>query len=91
MLLILLFLQTNLKKKDVKFLLISGLIGINIETRTCDKSVCSRWSNGTIPFEVLDGLEVGASESGAPLRLPIIDKFKDMGSVIVMGKWGMQS
>lgn len=70
-------------KKDVQFLPISGLVGSNMKTRV-DKSVCPWW-NGPCLFEALDAIEVPPRDPNGPFRLPIIDKFKDMGTV-VMGK-----
>ncbi|KAL9245149.1 hypothetical protein vseg_018831 [Gypsophila vaccaria] len=70
-------------KKDVLFLPISGLLGTNIKERV-DKSVCP-WFNGPSLFEAMDGLEGPPRDPQGPLRIPIIDKFKDMGTV-VMGK-----
>ncbi|KAJ4851033.1 hypothetical protein Tsubulata_012305 [Turnera subulata] len=70
-------------KKDVNFLPISGLVGANMKTRM-DKSVCSWWS-GPCLFEILDTIEVPVRDPKGPFRMPIIDKFKDMGTV-VMGK-----
>ncbi|XP_057951410.1 uncharacterized protein LOC131146101 isoform X2 [Malania oleifera] len=70
-------------KKDVLFLPISGLIGTNMKIRV-DKSIC-KWWNGPCLFEALDAVEVPLRDPKGPFRLPIIDKFKDMGTVI-MGK-----
>ncbi|KAM3392613.1 hypothetical protein ACQJBY_013648 [Aegilops geniculata] len=70
-------------KKDVQFLPISGLCGANMKTRM-DKSICSWW-NGPCLFEILDKIEVPLRDPKGPVRLPIIDKYKDMGTV-VMGK-----
>ncbi|CAD6264096.1 unnamed protein product [Miscanthus lutarioriparius] len=70
-------------KKDVQFLPISGLVGTNMKTRM-DKSICSWW-DGPCLFEVLDRIEVPLRDPKGPVRMPIIDKYKDMGSV-VMGK-----
>ncbi|BAT72656.1 hypothetical protein VIGAN_01008200 [Vigna angularis var. angularis] len=70
-------------KKDVLFLPISGLAGTNMKTRV-DKSVCPWW-NGPCLFEALDAIEVPPRDPKGPFRMPIIDKFKDMGTV-VMGK-----
>ncbi|XP_031092941.1 eukaryotic peptide chain release factor GTP-binding subunit ERF3A isoform X1 [Ipomoea triloba] len=70
-------------KKDVQFLPISGLLGSNLKTRL-DKSVCPWW-NGPCLFEALDAVEVPPRDPKGPFRMPIIDKFKDMGTV-VMGK-----
>lgn len=70
-------------KKDVQFLPISGLVGTNIKART-EKKVCSWW-NGPCLFEILDTIDVPPRDPNGPLRMPIIDKYKDMGTV-VMGK-----
>ncbi|CAN6227511.1 unnamed protein product [Urochloa humidicola] len=70
-------------KKDVQFLPISGLLGANMKTRL-DKSICSWW-DGPCLFEVLDRIEVPLRDPKGPVRMPIIDKYKDMGTV-VMGK-----
>ncbi|XP_010462768.1 PREDICTED: eukaryotic peptide chain release factor GTP-binding subunit ERF3A [Camelina sativa] len=87
-------------KKDVVFLPISGLMGINMDTRM-GQTVCPWWS-GPCFFEVLDSIEIPPRDPNGPFRksmtrvsahatgltlkmMPIIDKFKDMGTV-VMGK-----
>ncbi|XP_056170536.1 uncharacterized protein LOC115665764 isoform X1 [Syzygium oleosum] len=70
-------------KKDVLFLPISGLVGSNIKTGV-DKSLCSWW-NGPCLFEALDAVEVPPRDPKGPFRMPIIDKFKEMGT-LVMGK-----
>ncbi|KAL8481265.1 hypothetical protein ACS0TY_027694 [Phlomoides rotata] len=70
-------------KKDVHFLPISGLYGTNMKTRL-DKSVCPWWS-GPCLFEALDAIEIPTRDPKGPFRMPIIDKFKDLGTV-VMGK-----
>ncbi|KAK8951546.1 hypothetical protein KSP39_PZI004477 [Platanthera zijinensis] len=70
-------------KKDVHFLPLSGLVGSNIAKRM-DKKVCSWW-NGPCLFEVLDGIEIPLRDPEAPVRMPIIDKYKDMG-IVLMGK-----
>ncbi|KAJ6976201.1 eukaryotic peptide chain release factor GTP-binding subunit ERF3A isoform X4 [Populus alba x Populus x berolinensis] len=70
-------------KKDVRFLPISGLLGTNMKTRM-GKAICPWW-NGPCLFEALDAIEVPLRDPKGPFRMPIIDKFKDMGTV-VMGK-----
>jgi peptide chain release factor subunit 3 len=49
-----------------------------------DKSICNWW-DGPCLFEVLDRIEVPLRDPKGPVRMPIIDKYKDMGTV-VMGK-----
>ncbi|KAF1874489.1 hypothetical protein Lal_00029916 [Lupinus albus] len=68
---------------NVQFLPISGLNGANLQTRM-DKSICPWW-DGPCLFEALDSVELPERDPKAAFRLPIIDKFKDMGTV-VMGK-----
>ncbi|XP_039127275.1 eukaryotic peptide chain release factor GTP-binding subunit ERF3A [Dioscorea cayenensis subsp. rotundata] len=70
-------------KKDVQFLPISGLVGTNMKTRV-EKKTCGWW-DGPCLFEVLDSIQVPLRDPNGPLRMPIIDKYKDMGTV-VMGK-----
>ncbi|KAK9164808.1 hypothetical protein Syun_005710 [Stephania yunnanensis] len=70
-------------KKDVQFLPMSGLIGTNIKIRV-DRSMCPWW-DGPCLFEVLDAIEIPLRDPKGPFRMPILDKFKDMGTV-VMGK-----
>ncbi|KAK3225219.1 hypothetical protein Dsin_005081 [Dipteronia sinensis] len=70
-------------KKDVLFLPLSGLMGTNMKTRM-DKNICPWW-NGPCLFEALDAIEVPQRDPNGPFRMPLFDKFKDMGTV-VMGK-----
>jgi peptide chain release factor subunit 3 len=58
-------------------------MGTNMKTRM-EKSVCPWWT-GPCLFEALDSAEVPQRDPNGPFRMPIIDKFKDMGTV-VMGK-----
>ncbi|VVA91733.1 unnamed protein product [Arabis nemorensis] len=70
-------------KKDVVFLPISGLMGVNMDKRM-GQGVCPWWSGPSF-FEVLDSIEIPPRDPNGPFRMPIIDKFKDMGTV-AMGK-----
>ncbi|KAL2649746.1 hypothetical protein R1flu_017874 [Riccia fluitans] len=70
-------------KKDVQFLPISGLLGVNMKERM-DKKYC-KWWDGPSLFEALDAVELPQRDPSGPFRMPLIDKFKDMGTV-VMGK-----
>lgn len=70
-------------KKDVIFLPISGLNGINIKTKlTTD--VCP-WYTGESLIGTLDALAPVTRNETGPLRIPVLDKYKDMG-VVAMGK-----
>ncbi|CAK9257792.1 unnamed protein product [Sphagnum jensenii] len=70
-------------KKDVQFLPISGLFGHNMKERM-PKTMCDWW-DGPCLFEALDSVELPERDPKGPFRMPLIDKYRDMGTV-VMGK-----
>lgn len=70
-------------KKDLIYLPIAGLAGSNIKGKLTS-DVCS-WYSGESLIGTLDALPPIPRNEAAPLRIPILDKFKDMG-VIAMGK-----
>ena len=69
-------------KSEIDVLPISGFTGANMKDRL-DASVCS-WYQGPALLELLDTMEFDRKYSG-PLMMPIADKLKDMG-VVVLGK-----
>lgn len=81
-------------KREVKFLPISGLSGSNI-VEEVDKSICPWWNemhtkgenNTSIPtlIGLLDALEIKGRDPAAPLRIPVLDRYNDRGT-IAMGK-----
>jgi peptide chain release factor subunit 3 len=70
-------------KKDVTFLPMSGLHGHNI--RDPPPPGVAPWWTGPTLFTVLDGLDLPPRDPLAPFRMPVIDRYRDMGTV-VMGK-----
>ncbi|GJV15871.1 eukaryotic peptide chain release factor GTP-binding subunit ERF3A isoform X1 [Tanacetum coccineum] len=68
---------------NIMFLPISGLRGTNIQTRV-ERDACS-WFDGQCLFEALDGIEVAPLDPNGPFRMPIMDKVKELGTVL-MGK-----
>ncbi|CAK9206057.1 unnamed protein product [Sphagnum troendelagicum] len=70
-------------KKDVQFLPISGLFGHNMKERM-PATICDWW-DGPCLFEALDAVELPERSPNGPFRMPLIDKYRDMGTV-VMGK-----
>lgn len=70
--------------KDVVFLPISGFTGAGLMERI-PTDVCS-WYNGPCLTEVLDTIPLPPLDTEAPLRMPIIDRFKDSGALQLMGK-----
>jgi len=77
-------------KKDVVYVPISGLYGDNIKNGV-DVQKTAPWYKdasgkpGPTLFELLDATEIPERDALAPFRMAVIDKFKDLGTV-VMGK-----
>eukprot|EP00898_Chlorokybus_atmophyticus_P003799 jgi/Chlat1/441/Chrsp103S01013 len=70
-------------KKDVQFLPISGMLGINLKDRI-KPGICPWWDGPSL-FEALDQLQAVERDPNAPFRMPVLDKYRDMGTVL-MGK-----
>ena len=81
-------------KREVKFVPISGLTGANVKDEV-DPSVCNWWKPSYTSGEnnttkstligLLDSLEIEGRDASAPLRIPILDRYTDRGT-IAMGK-----
>lgn len=81
-------------KKEVKFIPISGLGGANIVNEV-DPNECDWWSkcvaNGdnntthSTLISLLDNLEIQGRDPVAPLRIPVLERYNDRGT-IAMGK-----
>lgn len=71
-------------KKDIVFIPIAGMTGANIKTRTT-KDVCP-WYDGLSLMGYLDSLPPVERKAEAPLRIPVVDSFKDRGLTVIMGK-----
>lgn len=70
-------------KTDLVFLPVSGYTGANLKDRLTP-DVCNYY-NGPSLLELLDTMKTVERKNNAPLMMPILEKFKDMGTV-VMGK-----
>mmetsp|Transcript_36551 Transcript_36551/g.85794 ORF Transcript_36551/g.85794 Transcript_36551/m.85794 type:complete len:567 (+) Transcript_36551:95-1795(+) len=70
-------------KTDVYFMPISGFTGANLKVKVAPE-VCP-WYEGPSLLDFLDQLQPQARFFDMPLRFPIADKYKDMGTC-VMGK-----
>uniref|UniRef100_A0A671V6G6 G1 to S phase transition 1 n=1 Tax=Sparus aurata TaxID=8175 RepID=A0A671V6G6_SPAAU len=66
-------------KKDIHFMPCSGLTGANLKDPV---SECL-WYTGLPFISHLDSLPNFTRSSDGPVRLPIVDKYKDMGTVIL--------
>jgi peptide chain release factor subunit 3 len=81
-------------KKEVTFMPLSGLSGANIKDPV-DPKVCPWWSecvkngdNNTTEstlVELLDSLVIKGRDPAAPLRIPVLERYNDRGT-IAMGK-----
>jgi len=71
-------------KKDIMFIPISGMTAANLK----DHSTAAEcpWYTGPTMLEALDNLNAVERKSEAPLRIPVVDSYKDRGLTIVMGK-----
>jgi len=68
-------------KTDVTFIPVSAYIGLNLKDRLT-KSVCS-WYDGPAFLEHLDCMPMVNRQINAPLMMPVSEKYKDMGTIIV--------
>jgi len=81
-------------KREVKFIPISGLKGANVKDEV-DSSVCPWWkkcwqsgenqTKSSTLIGLLDSLEISGRDPTAPVRVPILDRYTDRGT-IAMGK-----
>ncbi|KAN0064250.1 translation termination factor GTPase eRF3 [Thecaphora frezii] len=68
-------------KTDVTFIPVSAYSGQNLKERV-PKDVCS-WYQGPSLLEFLDDLSLSDRKINAPLKMPISEKYNDMGTVVV--------
>ncbi|CBQ69526.1 probable SUP35-eukaryotic peptide chain release factor GTP-binding subunit (eRF3) [Sporisorium reilianum SRZ2] len=68
-------------KTDITYIPVSAYAGHNLKERV-PKSVCD-WYTGPSLLEFLDDLELGDRKISAPLKMPISEKYNDMGTVVV--------
>lgn len=70
-------------QKDLTFMPCSGLTGIGLKDEV-PKELCS-WYSGISFIDFIDNLPSLNRKADGPFIMPIVDKYKDMGTV-VMGK-----
>jgi len=70
--------------KDVIWLPLSGYSGANIK-EPIPQGVCPWWSGDTL-LGVLDSIQPLERLDKEPLRIPVLDKIREKGFVIIMGK-----
>lgn len=67
-------------ENDCVFVPVSGLSGDNIK-EPVPKNVCN-WYQGPTLIEILDDLEIPPRNADGPVRIPVLDKMRDRGTVI---------
>ncbi|KAI0772083.1 eukaryotic polypeptide chain release factor 3 [Trametes elegans] len=68
-------------KTDVTFIPVSAYTGANLKDRI-GKNVCSWWDGPSL-LEHLDKMPMADRKIGAPFMMPISEKYKDMGTIVV--------
>ncbi|KAG6817463.1 translation termination factor GTPase eRF3 [Tephrocybe sp. NHM501043] len=68
-------------KTDVVFIPVSAYTGVNLKDRV-SKTVCP-WYDGPSFLEQMDTMPMVNRKLNAPLMMPISEKYKDMGTIIV--------
>ncbi|CAE6518238.1 unnamed protein product [Rhizoctonia solani] len=68
-------------KTDVNFIPVSAYTGANMKERT-SKSVCP-WYDGPSLLELLDTMPMVDRKINGPVMMPISEKYKDMGTIVV--------
>ncbi|XP_022103352.1 eukaryotic peptide chain release factor GTP-binding subunit ERF3A-like [Acanthaster planci] len=67
-------------KKDIFFIPVSGITGANLKDPA--REVCP-WYNGPAFIPYIDSLPSLGRKQDGPLRMPITDRFKDMGTILL--------
>jgi len=76
--------QCGFAAKDVKYIPISGIKGINL-IRDSTKEECP-WYDSVCLLRYLDEMKPIERLTGQPVRVPITDKYRDRGLTTVLGK-----
>lgn len=68
-------------KTDITFIPVSAYAGQNLK-EPVSKEICS-WYSGSPLLQYLDDLNLGDRKISEPLKMPISEKYSDMGTVVV--------
>lgn len=66
---------------DITYIPVSGFTGANIKDRV-DKAILP-WFEGPSLLEQFDSLQMLDRKIDAPLMIPVTEKYKDMGTIVV--------
>jgi len=76
--------KTGYKMKDVEIIPVSGQAGINIK-EGFEEGVCD-WYKGPSLLTAFDSMKKIKRDKKSALRIPVMDRYKDMGCVMAIGK-----
>ena len=68
-------------ERDCTFIPVSGLQGENID-KVVESKVCNWYKDGRYFLQILDELPVPPRDENGPLRVPVLDKMLDRGTVV---------
>lgn len=71
-------------KTDVQFLPLSGFSGAGVDLPFPQNQI--DWFKGPTLLQALDSISLAERDPAGPIRLPVVDKYKESGSLIVLGK-----
>eukprot|EP00817_Percolomonadidae_sp_ATCC50343_P003972 CAMPEP_0117422732 /NCGR_PEP_ID=MMETSP0758-20121206/3523_1 /TAXON_ID=63605 /ORGANISM="Percolomonas cosmopolitus, Strain AE-1 (ATCC 50343)" /LENGTH=435 /DNA_ID=CAMNT_0005205549 /DNA_START=8 /DNA_END=1315 /DNA_ORIENTATION=- len=78
------FKKLGYSSKNIAYLPLSGLSGANLTEPIADPK--ASWYKGKTFVQTLDDIPTIERDTTGPVRVPIIDKFKDRGAVVALGK-----
>ena len=70
--------------KNVQFIPISGLSGANLFSLPTE--LPAQWYQGPTFMQALDSIVLSTPKEDDPLRITILDRYKDQGRLVIMGK-----
>ncbi len=76
--------QTGFNRNDVTFLPVSGISAANIKDPIPDG--VAPWYKGDTLLSTLDAIKLPDRDPNAPVRMPVVDRYRDMGALFLMGK-----
>lgn len=76
--------DTGFQLKDITFIPISGFTGMNIK-ESVPKEICP-WNTSQPLLEILDSMLPFERLNEKPLRIPVLDKIREEGKMMILGK-----
>lgn len=71
-------------QKNVKWIPISGLHGINVKEKV-ESKIC-KWYEGDCLFDIFENIKLSPKDRNAVIRVPVLDAIKEQGATYILGK-----